>query len=124
MNLRWQHGGEGTRWIHVLLVPITTDRCRLEMNFTNPAGKNHVQSRQLQVEYGENFLLEGASNVCQRNSLGTDHSTFLGMREVQSAARVLNAQVAIVFKESEVVATVSFEVDVVSKPTATAQQPP
>ena len=94
------------------------------MSFTNPAGKHHAKSLQLQRDYGENFLLTGAQNVGQRNSIGTDHSTFLGMREIQSGARVLDAQVAIMFREREVLATVAFQVDVVCKPADTVQQPP
>lgn len=110
----------------MVLVPtgISAERYKLEMRFSNPAGKHHDKSLQLQREYGENFLLTRAPNVGQGNSTGTDHSTLLGMHEIQLAARVLDAQVAIVFRELEVLTTVSLQVDVVSKPATIVQQPP
>jgi len=73
----------------------------------NPAGECHSASLELQAKLGMNFLL--STSPQQLQDIGSSHSTYLGMREIVTAAKLLDAAVQISFEETCVIASIQFE---------------
>ena len=106
------HGGQSGKGTIKLLVNAsnpTSDCARLCIQIINSAGAGHTRSLELQRSLGPNFLL---TNACAPELVGSQDSTFLGMREIASAAQVLSADVSVMFMESDVYTSVIFTVKV------------
>jgi hypothetical protein len=74
---------------------------RLTFALQNEAGSNHSEALRMQGEHGVNMLLEGDCGALDRSSIGSSMSTFMGMSEMQDAAKALNAVVKLTFYAAE-----------------------
>ena len=105
------HGGKSsTISMTVAVAHVTRDKAKLCVTIINSPGVGHANAFQLQQHYGPNFLFQDHLNG---TLIGSKDSTFLGMREISQAAVLLNAEVSVLFEESQVVTLVACPVDVV-----------
>ena len=89
---------------------------------TNQPGPNHSRCLQLQTQHGHNFLLRKHDQLIASSArIGSENSTFLGMREVSTAAALLDAEVDVNFEELAVVTTILLAAQLLEDPKATKQ---
>lgn len=111
------HGGEADVHISVTVIEIPhVDAVRLCIKIVNSAGPGHASSLALQAQHGPNFLITKSQSpsVLLSSLVGSEHSTFLGMREIHMAASLMNADITIYFENDHVVTTLQFTAQIVT----------
>ena len=96
------HGASGGS----ILVDIQMVGGVVRIMITNMTGPNHAKCVELQEINGRNFLLTKHNDlIASTQQIGSADSTFLGMREIEDTAALLDGRVDILFEESHVVST-------------------
>jgi len=94
------------------------------LTVTNKPGPNHDRNLALQAERGENNMIRDcATNMQHRSQIGCNDSTFMGLCEIEQAAKAMGSRANLKFQQESVEFSLTMPMVLPEHETATAELP-